>query len=128
MLQATLGLSKQQRTNIMKDFILGSEEYIIGLTEEIEVIRNKYGLDTIWRQVPSLEEEEQDACADDLAPRIEVMKQNVKELSKKLAQHNDTAACILNDIICKLSKLHDALLKKHWQKHRALTRQLHSKK
>ncbi len=45
MLAANIGLNKQQRTCSMKDFTLGSEEFILNLGEIIEQIREKNQLE-----------------------------------------------------------------------------------
>ena len=92
MLAANIGLNKQQRTCSMKDFILGSEEFIINLGEIIEQIREKNQLETIQLTCRLNEDDEQQAQIKDPLHNNPGINQTIQDINTKLAHHCSTCA------------------------------------
>ena len=102
MLAASIGLNKQQKMHSMKDFILGSEEFIISLGEIIEQVKKENQLQTVKLTCSLNEDDEQQAQIEDPLHNNLNIDQTIQDINTKLTQQHNTAAHVLNNIITKL--------------------------
>ena len=99
-LQATFGAELMKKKSPMKDYILGSEEYIISAEDHIKRIIRQYGITK-----PECHEEAEQQIRDDTAASIE---------SQLLFNHDSNginSLLVLNIIIRRLEDLHNKILK-----------------
>jgi hypothetical protein len=109
---ATFGPQIERRKTAMKDYVLGSVEYIIRSTELIEEMRRVYGINV-----------DQQEDADEAAQQQQQANQGEVHNSQLFTNTDtgETALHVFNMLISRLEKLHNTIAKEKAQKDRKKT-------